>query len=41
VFRFETDLHLSGLLAYTKCFEAASGWWRWLLAATGQLERFI
>jgi len=27
-FRFEIDLHLSELLAYTKRFEPASGWWR-------------
>jgi hypothetical protein len=39
-FRFEIDLHLSELLAYTKRFEPASGWWRSILAATGQPERF-
>ena len=39
-FRFEIDLHLSELLAYTKRFEPANGWWRSILAATGQPERF-
>jgi hypothetical protein len=37
---FEIDLHLSELLAYTKRFEPASGWWRSILAASGQPERF-
>jgi len=39
-FPFEIDLHLSELLAYTKRFEPASGWWRSILAATGQPKRF-